>query len=204
MKSIEHQYGYGPFWTTTWMGPPFGPTFAPFDTTQAGMAALVAATRQAGTWNCPTEVNERSLIPFIKMLHDSGAGLLLGTDKNNRATDPDDGLVLTRHLVSFVHHIGLTPYQALVTGTRNVAAYFGTLDETGTVSVGKRADLVMLDGNPLRDVAYTADPAGVMVGGRWLPRAELDRRLAAAELDGVFAKRKAALVKFKVDLLTPP
>jgi hypothetical protein len=39
--------------------------------------------------------------------------------------------------------------------------------------VGKRADLVLLAGNPLRDIRYTAGPAGVMIGGRWLSEAEL-------------------------------
>ncbi len=74
---------------------------------------------------------------------------------------------------------GLTPYQALTTGTRNAAAYFGTLNESGTVTVGKRADLVLLDGNPLTDIRQTASLAGVMLGGRWLPQAELDRRVAS-------------------------
>jgi imidazolonepropionase-like amidohydrolase len=76
---------------------------------------------------------------------------------------------------------GLTPYQALVTGTRNPALYFGTLDSTGTVTVGKRADLVLVNGNPLQDIKHTAQPAGVMLGGRWLARDELDRRVAEIE-----------------------
>ena len=49
---------------------------------------------------------------------------------------------------------------------------------SGTVTVGKRADLVLLSGNPLQDVRHAAEPAGVLLGGRWLPRAELDRHLA--------------------------
>jgi hypothetical protein len=39
--------------------------------------------------------------------------------------------------------------------------------------------MVLLTGNPLKDVHKTAKPAGVMIGGRWLPREEIDRRLAA-------------------------
>ena len=73
---------------------------------------------------------------------------------------------------------GLTPYQALLTGTRNVAEFFGTLAETGTIAVGKRADLVLLTENPLADIRHTMQPAGVMLGGRWLGREELDRRVA--------------------------
>jgi imidazolonepropionase-like amidohydrolase len=64
-------------------------------------------------------------------------------------------------------------------GTRNVAVFFGTLDRTGTVEPGKRADLLLLEGDPLADIRNTARLAGVMLGGRWLPRAELDARLSA-------------------------
>ena len=72
---------------------------------------------------------------------------------------------------------GLTPYEALSTGTRNVAIYFDTLDESGTVDVGKRADLILLEANPLEDVGNTALLDGVMVGGRWVPRVEIDEIL---------------------------
>jgi imidazolonepropionase-like amidohydrolase len=49
------------------------------------------------------------------------------------------------------------------------------------VAVGKRADLVLLAGNPLEDIGRTAAPNGVMVGGRWLARTELDQRLKVME-----------------------
>jgi imidazolonepropionase-like amidohydrolase len=111
---------------------------------------------------------------IIKALHDAGAGLLLGTDVGVLGLTP--GFTAHRELADFVA-AGLTPYQALATGTRNVAAYFGTLDSAGTIAVGKRADLVLLNGNPLHDIRVTAAPAGVMLGGRWLSRAELDARL---------------------------
>jgi imidazolonepropionase-like amidohydrolase len=65
-----------------------------------------------------------------------------------------------------------------VTGTRAVAAHLGASDRTGTIETGKRADLVLLDGNPLQDISQTAKIAGVMIGGRWLPKAEIDKRLA--------------------------
>jgi adenine deaminase len=126
--------------------------------------------------------------------------LLLGTDADGYSTSRDVGTTLVRYLIVFVE-AGLTPYQALATGTRNVAEYFGTLDETGTVAVGKRADLVLLDGNPLQNVAYVADPAGVMVGGRWLSREVLYQRLAEVERKEAIAKRQQALAKFKAQYL---
>jgi imidazolonepropionase-like amidohydrolase len=111
---------------------------------------------------------------LVKALQDSGAGLLLGTDSPAMGILP--GFGVHRELQALVQ-AGLTPYQALTTGTRNVAAYFGTLNESGTVAVGKRADLVLLDANPLEDIRNTTRISGVMITGRWLPKAELDRRL---------------------------
>jgi imidazolonepropionase-like amidohydrolase len=111
---------------------------------------------------------------LVKALQDSGAGLLLGTDSPAKSILP--GFGVHRELQALVQ-AGLTPYQALTTGTRNVAAYFGTLNESGTVAVGKRADLVLLDANPLEDIRNTTRISGVMITGRWLPKAELDRRL---------------------------
>ena len=82
-----------------------------------------------------------------------------------------------------VNHVipeqSLTPYQALLTGTRNPAAFFGRPDEFGTVQPGRRADLVLLEDNPLRDIANFDRQAGVMVRGRWLPAGEIRRRLEA-------------------------
>jgi imidazolonepropionase-like amidohydrolase len=111
---------------------------------------------------------------ILKELHDGGAGLLLGSDAPQVWNVP--GFSIHRELGTYVA-AGLTPYQALATGTRNVAAYAGTSDRTGTVEAGKRADLVLLEANPLQDIANTSRIAGVVLGGRWISKAEIDRRL---------------------------
>ena len=113
---------------------------------------------------------------LIKALHAGGAGLLLGSDAPQIYNVP--GFSVHRELEWLVA-AGLTPYQALETGTRNVALFFGTLPQTGTIEVGKRADLVLLDANPLGDVRNTTRRAGVMLGGRWLPKEAIDARLDA-------------------------
>ena len=74
---------------------------------------------------------------------------------------------------------GMTPFQILAAGTRNVADFYGARDDFGTVAPGRRADLILLEADPLVDVANLERRAGVMVAGRWLPEAEIRARLAA-------------------------
>jgi hypothetical protein len=81
---------------------------------------------------------------------------------------------------------GLTPLQALQTATRNPAVFLGRLSDSGTIEKGKLADLVLLDANPLEDIANTRRIRGVVLAGRYFGRVDLDRMLrhvalAAAE-----------------------
>ena len=73
----------------------------------------------------------------------------------------------------------MSPFEALRAGTRDAAAFLGALDEFGTVAVGRRADLIVTDANPLDNVANAARRVGVMVRGRWFPRSELQSMLDA-------------------------
>ena len=72
---------------------------------------------------------------------------------------------------------GLTPWEAILTGTYNPAVFFGTLDDVGTVEEGKRADLMLAKKNPLKKIGRLQDLAGVMVNGVWLSEEELSDRL---------------------------
>jgi imidazolonepropionase-like amidohydrolase len=129
-----------------------------------------------------TPANARRYIQLrrfiLRALADSGAPLLMGTDSPQMFNVP--GFSLHRE-IALLQEIGLTPYQILVSGTRNVAAYAAQdlrLDGAfGTIAVGKRADLLLLDANPLADARNVAKRAGVMVRGRWYSAAELDRGL---------------------------
>ena len=76
---------------------------------------------------------------------------------------------------------GLTPMEALQAATRSAAEYLGILDSFGTVEKGKTADLVILDANPLDDITNTQKIAGVMMGGRYFPKASLEKMLADVE-----------------------
>jgi cytosine/adenosine deaminase-related metal-dependent hydrolase len=111
---------------------------------------------------------------LLEALHEAGAPIALGSDSPQFFNVP--GFSIVREMEMMVA-AGLSPYDVLVTGTRNPAAYFGTPEAFGTVAPGRRADLILLEANPLEDVANVARRAGVMVRGRWLPQAEIDERL---------------------------
>ncbi len=113
---------------------------------------------------------------ITKALHDGGAPLALGSDAPQFFNVP--GFSIHPEMEMMVAS-GLTPYEVLVTGTRNPAIYFGTPEVFGTVAVGQRADLILLEANPLDDIAHVRRRAGVMVQGRWLPEEEIQERLAA-------------------------
>jgi len=108
-------------------------------------------------------------------LHAAGAKLLLGTDCATPFIVA--GWSAHRELQLLVE-AGLTPYEALRAGTVDAAAYLR--EDFGAVRVGKRADLVLVEANPLADVRNAARRTGVMVRGRWLPAADLQKRLDAS------------------------
>jgi hypothetical protein len=154
------------------------------DAAISDLQVVAGAAQRAGLWVTPTlncqERNQSPDLPSarraVKALQDAGVGLLVGADayfleerSPSRVHDELSALV----------NAGLTPYQALLAGTRNVAQYLGLLDSAGTVAVGKRADLVLLSDNPLTDIRHTREPAGVMIGGRWFDRVALDQGLLA-------------------------
>ncbi|HEY6850454.1 MAG TPA: amidohydrolase family protein, partial [Terracidiphilus sp.] len=68
---------------------------------------------------------------------------------------------------------GFTPLQALQTATLNPAKFLNRLDEFGTVQPGRIADLVLLDANPLVDIANTRKIAAVVSDGRYLSQEDL-------------------------------
>ena len=130
----------------------------------------LAAGNDAATRAKFLEIRRR----LIKSLHDGGAGIALGSDAPQIWNVP--GFSIHRELQAMVAS-GLTPYQALAAGTMNVARFLGTTETAGTVQAGKRADLVLVAGNPLQDIRQTAKIEGVMIGGRWMTKTELDARL---------------------------
>ncbi len=122
-----------------------------------------------------SEVAARSIAlrrQLIKALHSSGAKLLLGSDAPQIFNVP--GFSIHRELEILVAS-GLTPFEALQTGTTNAADFLG--GRFGRVETGYRADLVLLDDNPLEDIANTRRVHGVVLNGRWISSTEREERL---------------------------
>lgn len=119
--------------------------------------------------------------PFLEemtmSLHEAGVPLLVGTDTGAEGSVPGQ---IHRELELLVR-AGLTPYEALSAATKNACASVnrsGIDDEFGQVVVGQRADLILLEANPLEEVAATRRRLGVMTRGRWFTQAELERLVA--------------------------
>jgi len=117
-------------------------------------------------------------VRILKALNEGGVKILMGTDAPQQFSVP--GFSLHRELQR-MREAGMTPYQILVSGTRNVGEYFKSQDAFGTIEKGKRADLVLVDANPLTDIQNVQKISGVMVRGRWYSRADIAARLAEIE-----------------------
>jgi len=111
---------------------------------------------------------------LLKVLDDGGAKILLGSDAPQRFSVP--GFSIHREMKRMAD-AGMKPYDILRSGTYNVGLYLKEKDNFGTIEVGKRADLILLDANPLEDIGNIARRSGVVVRGRWLSEREIQSRL---------------------------
>jgi hypothetical protein len=118
---------------------------------------------------------------IVALMQRNGVGLLAGTDTGDPYVIP--GRALHEELELFVQ-AGLTPAQALRTATINPARYFGIQAQAGSVDRGKRADLVLLDANPIEDIRNVRKVSAVILRGRLLDRSRLDR--LAKEIDAAW------------------
>lgn len=110
---------------------------------------------------------------IIRECQKQGVGLLLGSDAPQVFSVPGFSL---KHELNYLVKSGLTPYEALQTGTVNIGKFFKQ-DNLGIIKPGAIADLVLLNENPLKDINAVGTVQGVMLNGRWLPKTEIDTML---------------------------
>jgi imidazolonepropionase-like amidohydrolase len=126
---------------------------------------------------------------LIKAIYDAGGRIMAGSDT------PEFlwlyGFTMHRELKA-LQEAGLSNYAALEAATKNPSMFFGTLDKVGTVEKGRRADLILLDANPLENISNTERRAGVMLKGKYYTQAELNKWLdeIAPRIAGSFIEKK--------------
>jgi hypothetical protein len=109
-------------------------------------------------------------------LHEGGVQLLLGTDALG-GIGIVPGYSVHDELRLLVEN-GFTPYEALLAGTVNAARVVERMTgegSFGTIENGNRADLILVSGNPLKDITTIREPLGVMAAGRWFSGEELSQ-----------------------------
>ena len=126
---------------------------------------LVAAAREA----------EEVLRRVVGVLRDAGAPLLLGTDTPNPYVVP--GLSIHQEL-AHLRAAGLSPYEVFRAGTSEAARFLGEHEDWGTVTPGRRADLVLLSRDPLQEVDALRHIEHLFINGYDFDRAALDALLA--------------------------
>ena len=124
------------------------------------------------------EMQNRLKMPFD--LQAGGAGILAGTDADTNFPFLFYGFSLHDEMELMVKG-GMSPVEALRTATINPARFLRREHELGTVELGKLADLVLLDADPLGNISNSKKIYAVIANGTYLPRPELDRMLKKAE-----------------------
>ena len=108
---------------------------------------------------------------LIKAIYDAGGRIMTGSDTPEFLWLYGFGM---HHELKALKDAGLSNYAALEAATKNPSMFLGTIDKVGTIEKGKRADLILLNANPLDDISATENRAGVMLKGRWHRQEELN------------------------------
>lgn len=114
----------------------------------------------------------------LKQAQQAGVKILAGTDTPDSFVFAGSGL---HDELALYQQAGLTPLEVIQTATLNPAVFTGMAAETGSVAVGKTADLLLLNHNPLLDVASMRQPEAVVLAGFWYPKRSLQQLEAFAE-----------------------
>ncbi len=114
-------------------------------------------------------------VRLVRAFKEAGVPIVAGTDAGTSAVVPGFSLHDELELLAGA---GLTNEEVLASATRLPAVWLGTDVDRGTIEVGKRADMVLLDADPLVTITNTRKISGVFMNGRWLSRGTLDDMLA--------------------------
>jgi imidazolonepropionase-like amidohydrolase len=144
---------------------------------QKTVDAWTRASKRYLSTAAPIEKREKYIVirnQIVKAIYHAGGKIMAGSDT-------PEWLMLYGHTLHLelidLRDAGLSNYAALETATKNPAMFLGLLEQTGTIAESKRGDLVLLEANPLEDIANTQKRAGVMIKGKYFTQAEMNRWL---------------------------
>ena len=127
---------------------------------------------------------------LIKAIYDAGGRIMTGSDTPEFLWLYGFGM---HHELKALKDAGLSNYAVLEAATKNPSMFLGTIASVGTIEKGKRADLILLNANPLDDISATENRTGVMLKGKWHPQQELNLWLdeAAQAISTSFKEHKS-------------
>ncbi len=112
---------------------------------------------------------------LVKACKAAGVPIVLGTDASTSGVV--EGFSVHDE-IELLFATGMTPEEVLTSATRLSATWLGIESLVGTVESGKKADLILLDANPLNDVKNTRKIVGVFINGNWLDKAKINAQLS--------------------------
>lgn len=133
------------------------------------------ASRIARINRNPNQYAHANRQKVLNALYKAGALIAMGSDAPQLYSVP--GFSIWRE-VETMTQAGISAPDILAIGTRNAGDYFKDKDQFGTIAIGMRADILLLDNDPRVDATNLFEQSGVMAAGRWYSRADIDGRLA--------------------------
>jgi len=135
------------------------------------------------------QLTEEIVKPYLKIrqqilmaLHQADVPILLSSDSPQVFNVPGFSI---HHEIKSMHEAGMSSFEILKSGTRNVATYFNEEGKFGTISQNAAADFILIKGNPLDDLNNLKNIEGIMLGGEWIQKNKVQR-----ELDRIEQKNK--------------
>jgi len=109
----------------------------------------------------------KNMLKFVELAHQAGMKIVIGSHSSSLYSK--HGWTYQREM-ELLRTAGLTPLEVIKSGTVLNAAYFGNSPRLGSISVGKAADLILVDGNPSEDIAAMYNISAVMLNGDWVKK----------------------------------
>lgn len=156
--------------------------WATIDPVSQGAEQLSLFLQEQGTFLCPTlgafEYQPsaattdtlrmeafRHMMEYTKRLHDTGVKVVLGSHSHVRYSEYGWAY---HHEMELFQQLGMTPLEIVHASTLQNARFFRIDDHLGSIEAGKLADLILVTGNPLENIATLRQIKGVMLGGKWV------------------------------------